>query len=197
MSYVSASGGSGLAVVGNLAGKLQDVVPGWGYASRKLTLGNPSTGSIALAVVAMLVGAFIVVMAFKGFVQMFMTSGFQDGNGIAWRGMGAAGVDTIRRSDGYSYPRSADKKDTFLNHGVGPEFVEQPNYLLGQEDMQRHALSKWNRLKQSGAAVSDWPTFWAAYKAENSDDLGASMYDFGSDGFKGSAKELQGAGLGR
>lgn len=196
MSYSSTSGGA-WSDVGHFAGKLQDVVPGWGFASRKLTLGNPSWTTIAMAVVAMLVGAFVIIVAAKGLVQLPMKSGFNDGSGMSWRGMGAAGTDTIRRSDGYSYPKSADKKDTFLNHGVGPEFVEQPNYILGQEDMQRHALSKWNHLKLTGAAVSDWPTFWAAYKAENADDLSASMYDFGSDGFKGSAKELRGSGLGR
>lgn len=192
MSYVSTSGG-GLSEVLH-SGRF--IVPGWGYAKEQLSMGNRvKAGALAA------LGVVVVLLFFVGLptaigVAAARKSGFSD-EGIAWRGMGAAGTDTVKRSDGYSWARSADKKDTFLNHGVGPEFVEQPNYLLGQEDMQRHALTKWNNLKASGAAVSDWPTFWAAYKAENADDLSASMYDFGSDGFKGSSKELRAAGLGR
>jgi hypothetical protein len=192
MSYVSASGG-GFA---DVLKKGRYVVPLWGYAAGQLDDGNKIAAGLLVAAGAIIVMLFVVGLPTAIGVAAYRASGFQDG-GMAWRGMGAAGTDTVKRSDGYSWSRSADKKDTFLNHGVGPEFVEQPNYLLGQEDMQRHALSKWNHLKASGSPVSDWPTFWAAYKAENSDDLSASMYDFGSDGFKGSAKELQGAGLGR
>lgn len=193
MSYVSASGGA----IADRLQMAQDFVPGWGYAGRQLQGGHKYKAGLAFAVGLVVLLLFLIGLPTAIGIAASRNSGFNDGSGMSWRGMGAAGTDTIRRSDAYSYPRSADKSDTFLNHGVGPEFVEQPNYLLGQEDMQRHALTKWNRLKQTGSPVSDWPTFWAAYKAENSDDLGASMYDFGSDGFKGSAKELRGAGLGR
>jgi hypothetical protein len=110
--------------------------------------------------------------------------------------MGAAGTRTIQRSDSYAWKGSPNKEETFLNHGVGPEFVEQPNYLLGQEDLQRTALRKYTTLKASGAPVSDWPTFWAAYKTENADDLSASMYDFGADGFKGTSRDLRTAAIG-
>lgn len=194
MSYVSASGGAAVDVLD----KGHYLVPLWGYAADQLRSGHRIYGGVLAVAGLIVVLLFLVGLPTAIGVAAARKSGFQDGSGMAWRGMGAAGTDTIKPSDPiFGYPRGANKKDTFLNHGVGPEFVEQPNYLLGQEDMQRHALTQWNRMKSSGAAVSDWPTYWAAYKAENADDLSASMYDFGSDGFKGSAKELRGAGLGR
>lgn len=195
MSYVS-SGGAGSAA--SVFTTLGHVVPGFTLIGQSIETGNKSKLGLGVGIFIVTVGILIATVGISSTLigSSDKKSGFSSDD-IGWRGMGAANSDTVRRSDAYSWARSADKGDTFLNHGVGPEFVEQPNYLLGQEDMLRHALTKWNNLKASGALVSDWPTYWAAYKAENADDLSASMYDFGSDGFKGSAKELRSAGIGR
>lgn len=181
MSYVTSYGGNGATDMLQTAG---NVVPLWAYAGRKMAAKETSGWqNMALIGSALVVGALLATAMFIGFPVALAfaipASGMASNPGHSWRGTGAAGTNTIKRSDSYAWAGSPNKMDTFLGRGVGPEFVEQPNYVLGQENMQRSALSKYTRLKAQGAQVGSWPVFWAAYKAENSDDLDTSMYDFG------------------
>jgi hypothetical protein len=103
-------------------------------------------------------------------------------SGMVGYGQWLGAQHNIQRSDVYGdKKRTAAISPFFSGNAVGPEFVEQPNYVLGQQDMMRTALTKFNRLKSSGAPVGAWAPYWAAYQAENADDLSASMYDFGDD----------------
>ena len=183
MSYVtSSSGGVELPKLHVVLEKAGMIVPGWAYASKKLVEGNKGMAALGVGL-----GIVAIMLMMAGWVAYTAKSGMTS----QW--LGARHPNEIRLSDNYARPRGNDKTDTFLGHGVGPEFVEQPNYVLGNEDLLRTALNKFNRLKAQGAQVSDWKTFWAAYRAENSDDLDNSMYDFG-DNFD--SKKLRGASIG-
>jgi hypothetical protein len=189
MSYVTSYGGGS---AGSLLQQAGNVVPGWAYAGRKLVAGESHSGldklKIGLSIGAGVVAILLLIVGLK------YADDHRKKSGMTSQWLGARHPNEVRLTDLGRSRLTTEKKDTFLGHGVGPEFVEQPNYVLGQEDMQRTALSKWNRLKAQGAQVADWKTFWAAYRAENSDDLDASMYDFG-DGFD--SKKLEKSTLGR
>lgn len=200
MSYVTTSGG-GLAESGHLLEKIGNVVPGWGYAGRKLVasskdsspLSNVDKVKVGLAIAAgvAVVLLLISLMASTGILAAKQEKLEKSGMTSQW--LGVRHPNEIRLTDNYARPGGNDKHDTFLGHGVGPEFVEQPNYVLENEDLNKSAILKYNRLKAQGAQVSDFKTFLDAYRAENGTDLSSSMYDFG-DGFD--SKKLRRAGLG-
>lgn len=197
MSYVTTSGG-GLAESGHLLKKIGNVVPGWGYAGRKMVaaakdgvpLSNADKLKAGLAIAA---GVAVVLLLISLMASTGVLASKQSKSGMTSQWLGVRHPDEIRLTDNYARPGGNNKHDTFLGHNVGPEFVEQPNYVLENEDLNKSAILKYNRLKAQGAQVSDFKTFLAAYRAENGTDLETSMYDFG-DGFD--SKKLRSAGIG-
>lgn len=162
------------------------VVPGWTKLSTRVREASVPT-LIGLLIVAVMFG----VLAWYGLGGIYhRLAGFQGmsvqslGNPAIWGPGGAAGTALIQLSDPNHDPKfGSDMKQAFLNQGSGPEFAEQPNYVLGNENMQRTALNQFARLKAKGL-VNDWPTFWADYRANHADDLDVSLYDF-NDGMAG------------
>lgn len=201
MSYVTTSGG-GLGETGALLQKAGNFVPGWLYAGKKMSVAASSNQKMSksdmvktgLAVAAGVVAVLLLVLGLPIAIGIAEARA-KPKSGMTTQWLGARHPNEVRLSDGIlGNPSSGMKHDTFLGGNVGPEFVEQPNYVLGNENMMRTALAKYNRLKASGAQVSDWKTYWAAYSADNSDDLSDSLYDFGADGFN--PKALRKAGVG-
>lgn len=184
MSYVTDSSYGGGAKLDELMEFGVSLVPGLGYVRRVAKPGFEMTSVAgALALASVLVGVFLLSSIASGWAAWGI--GYKSGMVGNGQWLGARHPNEIRLSDSSMMGSTAgrrDKRDTFFSgNAVGPEFVEQPNYVLGNENLMRTALSKFNRLKAQGAAVGTWPVFWAAYKAENSDDLDGSMYDFGDD----------------
>ena len=191
MSYVTSYGGGNIGDMMQVAGNF---VPGFAYAGRLTDEPGYQLLSLngAKAMLAIGAGIVAVLLMISGFPVLWERIGMSP---VTKSGMTAPGVwmgaqHNIQRSDVYGDKKRSTAISPFLGSGVGPEFVEQPNYVLGNENMQRTALVKYNRLKLSGAAVGTWPVFWAAYKTENSDDLDSSMYDFG-DGMIDSKKFME------
>ena len=179
MSYVTNYGGGETAAsLGAVLKKVGNVVPLWRAAGRLLKAPGYDVKSAATFAVAgyAVVGTLLLLAMVAGISSWF---GKNWNSGMVGGGQWLGAQHDIQRSDVYGDKKRSTAISPFLGSGVGPEFVEQPNYILGNENMQRTALAKFNRLKMSGAAVSTWPVFWAAYKADNSDDLDSSMYDFG------------------
>jgi hypothetical protein len=180
------------------AGKL--FIPGVAYAMEHRDV----MWKRVVGIIVALLFLFVFISAIYGWVKM---GGFQGyvgqspgiqtmGYAYAWGGAPGA-AKNIKLSDPYHDAGAGKARDTFLGGNVGPEFVEQPNYILGQENMMRTALNNFQRLKAKGLA-GDWASYWKNYQAENADDLSASLYDFGDDGFEGltNAAKMRKAALG-
>lgn len=192
--YVVSSGGyyggeDGGHLVENAKQAVRLLVPGAAFMQDNARM------SMKWIVGLIVVVLFLLMMFVAWPVVAAKLSGFQGYSGpiqtlgelTPWGGApGAAGTNTIKLSDpyhdaGYGTLKRDKTRDSFLGSSPGPEFVEQPNYVLGQENMLRTALNNFSRLKAKGLA-GDWTSYWANYQAENADDLSASLYDFGDDG---------------
>ena len=188
------------------------IVPAWSNLAGQVDRVSGMTGvKGGLAkfgmVVASLLALAVTLIFFSYSIKEWSSKGFQGmatqtlGNPAIWGPGGAAGTSLIKLSDPNHDPKiGTSMNQAFLGAQMGPEFVEQPNYVLGNENMQRTALNQFSRLKAKGLAA-DWPTFWADYKANNADDLDVSMYDFGDGmadrpGAVHTSKALKKAGLG-
>jgi hypothetical protein len=200
--YVLNGGGyDGGASKDDVADAVGLLVPGAAFAwkNRPLSGYAPSKDNwkfylgLLVAVVFLLVAVPMLHQKLAGEGMSVQTLG----RGYVWGGPpGAAGTSTIKRSDALGDTGSREKAaDTFLGRSFGPEFNEQPNYVLGQQNHERVALNKYSKMKAAWKPIRDdkgnvinplpsWSTVWKQYRNENSDDLEASLYDFG-DGFEG------------